>query len=330
MGNTLHGYSLITPFTSENSGTARWCFAKRDGREYFIKEFISPTFPEGVSLPQEIIQTREAICRMFEQEKQKLYGELQAADNGNIVPVVHFFRDGCKYYAVAHRVRALDTPIENAYDVLGDSARLTLVKTIAYNLMRVHKAGIVYADLRPANLMLKSTCNGSITVKIIDFDNSFFESCPPEDPDDIHGDPVFFAPETYLALCEEEVTLTRKLDVFALGILFHLIMTGELPVIDEKYHYIYECVMDGETPELSDSLTPKHRELIYSMLKANPDARPSCVEVFASLQGDESAIIKNEDDDYDGSDTVTPPPEPKPINHASSGKNGYFKPAGDL
>ncbi|OAD22635.1 Serine/threonine protein kinase-related domain protein [Candidatus Thiomargarita nelsonii] len=40
---------------------------------------------------------------------------------------------------------------------------------IAEGLQRAHEAGIYHLDLKPANLLLKRTERGGITVKIIDF-----------------------------------------------------------------------------------------------------------------------------------------------------------------
>ena len=45
-GDVLNGYTLLADFTVVGAGLSRWTFARKGGREYFVKEFLSPTYPD--------------------------------------------------------------------------------------------------------------------------------------------------------------------------------------------------------------------------------------------------------------------------------------------
>lgn len=45
-GELINGYRLLEDFTVVGAGLSRWTFAERDGRQYFLKEFLSPTYPD--------------------------------------------------------------------------------------------------------------------------------------------------------------------------------------------------------------------------------------------------------------------------------------------
>ena len=43
----INDYELTSELTNANSGFSKWGFAVKNGREYFIKELISPVYPVG-------------------------------------------------------------------------------------------------------------------------------------------------------------------------------------------------------------------------------------------------------------------------------------------
>ena len=92
---------------------------------------------------------------------------------------------------------------------------------------------------------------------------------------------VYFAPESFLFVAEEEAKITCKIDVFALGILIHQYLTGEVPYFDRsKYNYAFEAALDGAIITANLAIPEKLRDLILSMLSKDPDERPSCAKVF--------------------------------------------------
>lgn len=79
---------------------------------------------------------------------------------------------------------------------------------------------------------------------------------------------------------EEDVELNEKLDIFALGVLFHQYWTGELPKIGADYRYAFEAVLDGSDVQLNNSIPLELRKTISRMLSAEPASRPSAREIL--------------------------------------------------
>ena len=121
-------------------------------------------------------------------------------------------------------------------------------------------------------------------MKIIDFDASFLEEKQP-DPEELMGDAAYYSPEAILRMMEEEVEVTSKSDVFALGILFHQILSGELPEIggEDNTLSVGEAVLNEEPVTVRDTVPEPYRELIQKMLLFDVTERPSSTAVFQYL-----------------------------------------------
>lgn len=285
MEQEINGYRLLAPFTTAGAGSARWTFAEKDGAEYFLKEFLSPVYPvDSTPMPDDVRARRKAQCAEFESCKNELYQAIASADNGNIVSVSEFFRHEAKYYIVTRRVEGTAITAERAWGLPGDRIRV-LVRTLAHSLLQLERAGVVHADLKPANIMLKPTVNGFFSLKLIDFDGSFFAGHAPEDCEELQGDPVYLSPEMFLAMRGERVALTSKIDVFAAGLIIHEMFAGRLPGFSAEYDYPFEAVLEGAELTLDKKLPDEYRGLIAEMLRADPDARPGFSEIFANLTG---------------------------------------------
>lgn len=285
MFQEINGYRLLAPFTTAGAGSARWTFAEKDGEEYFLKEFLSPVYPvDSTPMPDGVRARRKAQCAEYESCKNELYQAIARADNGNIVSVSEFFRHEAKYYIVTRRVEGAAITAEKACELPGDRIRV-MVRTLVHSLLQLERAGVVHADLKPTNIMLKPTRNGFFSLKLIDFDGSFFVDRPPQDCEELQGDPVYLSPEMFLAMRGESVTLTSKIDVFAAGLIIHEMFSGRLPGFPDEYDYPFEAVLEGAELALDGNVPDEYRGLIADMLGADPDARPGFEEIFAHLTG---------------------------------------------
>ena len=153
---------------------------------------------------------------------------------------------------------------------------------IAHAVAQLHKGGFIHADLKHTNVMLTYSRSGALTAKIIDYDAGYFEDDPPTHPEEIGGDQVYFAPEVYRAINGESVSLTRSLDIFSLGVLFHQYLTGTLPVFDMCK---YSCVGEAATcePILVVGVPKDLQSLIEKMLSPIPSERPTAQSVYEAL-----------------------------------------------
>ncbi len=124
-----------------------------------------------------------------------------------------------------------------------------------------------------------------MTAKIIDFDGGFLECDPPSMEDGVTGDMNYFSPEVCARAYEDERPLTCKLDIFALGILFHQYFSGELPEFDrEAVSCPGEAVLQGYKLQLNEKVPNDVSALIEKMLLEDPKERPTAQEVFENLR----------------------------------------------
>lgn len=280
----INGYQLVGELKNDKSGYAKWGFARKDGIDFFIKEFLSPIYPlDGTAISAEQIIRKRKICVEFENEKQSFYDKLNKCFTGNVVTVADFFRWGSHYYMVTEKIDA--TPIDPQDIAKFDlPQKILLVKIILYGMNILHQHGIVHGDIKPDNILFKRTAKGVYTAKLIDFDSSFTEDNAPTD-EDFQGDMVYLAPESFLFIAEEIDKLTTKIDVFALGILFHQYFGGDLPIFDtEKYDYAFEAVLDGADITIDSKIPKFMRDIIEKMLDRDPEKRPSVNDIFSDIQ----------------------------------------------
>ena len=100
-------------------------------------------------------------------------------------------------------------------------------------------------------------------------------------------------------MLDSEVSIDEKIDVFALGIIFHQLWTGKLPQTDNDYNYIFEAVLDDCAIRLSNAIPDVHRDLITKMLSKLPNDRPSAMEVLKSFRNSDSNVAIEEETDND-------------------------------
>lgn len=301
----INGYILFSELKTTNSGFSKWGFAQRNGSRFFIKELIDPIYPVCADLLDSgVVARKRAICQQFEDRSKLLYHVINECSDGNLVHIEDFFRCDSHYYLVMEKIDAIGIDEVMAIPI---EDRVRICKALVHCLGRLHQRGIVHADIKLDNILFRRLPSGKVTGKLIDFDNCFWEMQPPQPDEEIHGDLVYMAPETFMMMQTETGTIDRAIDVFALGLVFHQIFTGRLPAFDARaYDYPFEAVLDGATLAVDAAIPDAWRDLIAQMLKTDPRERIS-LEVA-------EGILK-------GGTTVAPP---------AAEINPFLAPAGDL
>jgi eukaryotic-like serine/threonine-protein kinase len=287
-GDSLRGYLLLEDFRVVGAGLSEWTFAERDGRTYFIKRFLSPTYPDDEAPGSAKTKARKrARCAAFEAHHRGIQAAMAPLTSygGNLIATLDFFRHGAKYYKVTEKVDLAG--LETA-DVarLGFPAQLVLLKTVAHSLKILHDLEIVHSDLKPSNVLIKRTELG-YTTKLIDFDSSYVVGDPPP-PEEIVGTMNYYSPELvrYIQGGGSAAELTQAADIFALGLIYCEYLTGALPAFDPAYAGPAIAVLNGAMLRIPAGRAPAPiATLVERMLLADPRARPPVAEVHATLMG---------------------------------------------
>lgn len=280
----INGYILFNELKTTNSGFSKWGFAQKGGKHVFIKELIDPVYPvDDKLLDAEVLARKRAICQQFEDRSKLLYRAINDCSDGNLVYIEDFFRCGSHYYLVMEKVNAIGI---DEVKRITEEDKLRVCKALVHCLGGLHRAGIVHADIKLDNILFRRLPSGKVTGKLIDFDNCFWEAQPPRPDEEVHGDLVYMAPETFMMMQTEEGTIGRPIDVFALGIVFHQIFTGRTPAFDaEKYDYPFEAALDGAELGVAEEIPGEWRQLIARMLKADPAERIGLDAAESMLKG---------------------------------------------
>ena len=310
-GDTINRYTILQDFTTAGGGLSKWTFAKKDDTEYFIKEFLSPTYPvDGSPGGTKIKEEKRRQCEIFEEHHEGLMAVLadKHSEGGNLVVTRYFFREGPKYYKVTDKVDVASLQVEDIVEQPPEKRTLILI-TVAHSLGILHQANIVHGDLKPANILIKETITGDYTTKLIDFDNSYFSGKPPSALEEVVGDMVYYSPELGRYIQGDKhikpEDLQVKSDIFALGLIYCQYLTGGLPDFDQdEFKYPYAAVCDGiQLTVNGKGLPPKLASVVDNMLLENPIERPDIQNVFRQLKQ---------------KDLLTPEP-PKPVRPEITG-----------
>jgi eukaryotic-like serine/threonine-protein kinase len=150
-----------------------------------------------------------------------------------------------------------------------------LAAQIAEGLAIAHRHGIVHRDLKPDNVLL--THNG--IPKIADFGLAKRIAAEGRDTE-LCGTPYFMAPELFAG---ENASPTT--DVYALGVLYYVLLTGEVPYRAGSLRALRRLVRDGPTPNLRESrpdIPLEMAECVDVLLSRTPATRP--VDAIAAGQ----------------------------------------------
>lgn len=285
MSENINGYVLSCEW--KLSGTAQWAYAEKDGQQWFIKRFLAPKYKiAGKGASAEAAGKAYRRCEEFRKKQENYYARIRRSDTGNIVCVTDFFSYGTEFYAVSPRIEIANVPLEDVAK-LPQRNKLVLLKVLTDSMKKLHGNGVVHADLKPSNIILKKTKTGYYTLKLIDFEAGFTKENPRRGEAIVY-DPLYVAPETLVATENPEIDLDEKIDVFALGLLFYQYYTGKNPVLPEDCNKPAEALLCEQEIQLNEPLPGWLRALIVKMLKLEREERPSMEEIFQCLLDEKS------------------------------------------
>ena len=306
-GEIINGYRILQDFVVAG-GMSKVTFAEKGGKEFFIKEFLSPKYPLPESPGSEKVKAQKRkACELFEKHHKNLNKKIasKVSSGGNLVFAVDFFRNGTCYYKVTEKI---DTASLSCKEIskLPLEKILVIAKSVCHSVRILHDLNIVHGDLKPDNILIKKTSLG-FSGKLIDFDDSYFSGNPPEDRESLVGTPEYYSPEqaAYIMDEDDEIsgdTLTLKSDIFTLGIILCEYFTGEKPILAGGYSSTWSCIANCKPFSLAKPVPKCIDELLKRMLSLRPIDRPTISEVFSALRNIDTKDVEKR----------VPPSTPKP------------------
>ena len=201
------------------------------------------------------------------------------------------------------RGRPLDTWAGTNNPTARDVARM--VREVAWQLARVHRAGVVHRDVKAANVLVRREDGKPV---LVDFGLGTWPGAPDiTHPLALPGTPLYRSPELLRFRREyagsERYQARASDDLWALGVLLYWLLTGshpfdvEEPGADEGT--LANVILRGEPepPHVRNPRVPRAlSELCLRMLEKSPEARfPEAEAVGAELE----AVLAEANDTWD-------------------------------
>ncbi|GCE26547.1 hypothetical protein KDA_20310 [Dictyobacter alpinus] len=210
------------------------------GREVAVK-IIRPDLVNDATARQRFLREAEVASYLKHDHILPLleFGEEQ----GRLFIVTPYIKDG----DLAQRLALGSLPISEVYELFS-----ALCRAVSY----LHRRGIVHRDLKPANILLdKENDSGRAYVRLIDFGIASSQGVLTSGPLNFStnrefGTADYMAPERRLGVA------APSNDIFSLGVILHVMLTGELP-----------------GPEATRRLPIPLMSVIDRCLEADPDDR---------------------------------------------------------
>ena len=152
-----------------------------------------------------------------------------------------------------------------------------IINKLLSAISHIHALGIVHRDLKPDNILFENE-NPDSDIKIIDFGVSrqFFKAN--DDLNSIVGTPYYVAPEVLTGKYD------KKVDIWSIGIIMYVLMTGKPPFNAKSKSELFEKIKTKELPfpQKRDKsfYSPAAVNFLTLLTKKDSTQRPSATELL--------------------------------------------------
>lgn len=257
-----------------------------------VKEMISTT-PDP--------QVRRLAVESFVREAN-LLAEL---NHPGIPKIIDFFTESIRSYLVMEFVEGedLEETLENSEGMLKEDVVLDWAIQICDVLAFLHNKGIVFRDLKPANIMLRRGSDNKIC--LIDF--GIAKAFEVGQKGTMIGTEGYSPPEQYRGVAEP------RGDIYALGATLHHLLTKRDPRLEPPFTFHEEPVR-----LLNPAVSEEVSAVIMKALEYDPDKRYASAQEYkdalqAALRKDRSVLNKPAASNATQflSEPAAPPPPPQ-------------------
>ncbi len=152
-----------------------------------------------------------------------------------------------------------------------------IARQVASALGAAHERGMVHRDVKPANIILREHPDYPDFVKVLDFGiakliGSSQVRRHQTQVGMLLGTPAFMSPEQ----CLGDSNLDHRSDIYSLGVIIFLCLSGRLPFADEAVGRLIVAHVHEPAPKLSDvepSVSPAMSAVVERAMAKKPEAR---------------------------------------------------------
>ena len=172
-----------------------------------------------------------------------------------------------------------------------------LIHQVVDGIQYLHSMGCIHRDLKPENLLMVGRTPGTdeyLQLKICDFGLSAMREVDgtkeefDKDLQEFMGTEEYLAPEVFItsssmARKQAGEHYTGKIDVWAIGVIFYVMVTGRFPFVrqdDDSFHLVKQICKGAYNEKNMEHLSADSKNFIHACLTLNPDQRPTAFELM--------------------------------------------------
>lgn len=212
---------------------------------------------------------------------QRVKLEIETAlslDHPNIIKIYETFEDN----EAIHIVMELCTGGE-LMEIFPDDGSvkeeqaLELLRSMLKALNHIHQMGIIHRDLKPENFLFGRTKTPD-ELKLVDFGLSNKFTSKFEELHSKVGTPYYIAPEVI------QGTHNSKCDMWSLGVIFYIMLSGDIPFFAESVPAVFKIIQSGQYSitqnKIWEDISEDSKHLLSRLLCLNTHDRLSALEAL--------------------------------------------------
>ena len=231
-----------------------------EGR-YHVLEMIGEGGMGHVFLAEHVTLKRKVAIKVLREELasqpanvERFFQEAQAASSihhPNVVNVTDFGRasNGLVYFVMEYLVGEELTGMMQRHGSLPWASAQAIILQVVRGLRATHENGVVYRDLKPANIFLTRDPNGALLVKLLDFGiakHTGNTARPQTKPNSVFGTARYMSPEQAAGK-----DVDARSDIYATGVVLYELLAGRAPFESDNYMEVVRCHVNDPIPRLS-------------------------------------------------------------------------------